>query len=660
MTTWISSGTAACALALSCLLSATSSCADQPPSARLRILETTDIHANALDYDFYKDAPTTRFGLVRTANLIHQARAEEQNVLLVDNGDLLQGSPMGDWQAAQGLQPDGRAHSVYQIMNALGYDLGTLGNHDFNYGLDYQKTALAGARFPVICSNVLNTATGKPLIKPWLLKTMQIKDSTGREHALKVGFLGFVPPQIMEWDHRHLAGKIKVQDIIKTARTLVPRLKEEGAEVIVVLAHSGLGSTPYHPMAENTVYNLSTVPGIDAIAFGHSHSVFPSDDYANLAGVDSARGTINGVPAVMAGRWGSHLGVIDLTLEQRRNRWHVVQGRAQARPIMTADGTPLVEADHALAKKLADEKARTRAFLDVEVGRSDTPLYSFLSLVQDDATTQIVNQAQIDYVQKLSENKPELQGLPILAAAAPFKAGGRHNNPENYTTVEEGVLTRRNVSDLYLYPNTLVVLKVTGSDVKEWLERSAGLFNQIDIHSSRPQQLINWAQFRTYNFDVIDGVSYSIDVSQPSRYDGDGKLIHPAAHRIKQLRWKGKPVRADQSFLLATNNYRAWGGGHFPGTGETRVLVAAPDETRQILADYVARVSKAQGQVRTSADHNWKLAPLHTKTRLDVRFETAPSTLAADFIKKHALHPVQTVGTDKEGFALYRIDLTQG
>lgn len=175
-------------------------------------------------------------------------------------------------------------------------------------------------------------------------------------------------------------------------------------------------------------------------------------------------------------------------------------------------------------------------------------MYNFLALVQDDPTVQVVNMAQKAYAEHYIQGDPDLANLPVLSAAAPFKVGGRKNDPASYVEVEKGQLTFRNAADLYLYPNTLVVVKATGKEVKEWLECSAGQFNQIDPHSSKPQSLINWDGFRTYNFDVIDGVDYQIDVTQPAKYDGECQAINPQAERIKNLTFNGKAIDPNATF----------------------------------------------------------------------------------------------------------------
>ena len=138
-----------------------------------------------------------------------------------------------------------------------------------------------------------------------------------------MGYIGFVPPQIMVWDKKNLEGKVFAEDITETAKKLVPQMKKEGADVIVAIPHSGISTDPYKLGAENSVYYLTEVEGIDAIAFGHSHAVFPGKDFAKLQGVDNAKGTINGVTAVMPGRWGSHVGVMDLMLKEKDGKWQV-------------------------------------------------------------------------------------------------------------------------------------------------------------------------------------------------------------------------------------------------------------------------------------------------------------------------------------------------
>jgi 2',3'-cyclic-nucleotide 2'-phosphodiesterase/3'-nucleotidase len=259
----------------------------------------------------------------------------------------------------------------------------------------------------------------------------------------------------------------------------------------------------------------------------------------------------------------------------------------------------------------------------------------------DDPSVQIVNQAQTWYTERAVEGT-EYEGLPILSAAAPFKAGGR-GGAEYYTDIPAGTLAVKNVADLYIYPNTLKVVKLTGAQVKEWLERSAGQFNRIT--PGNPNQPLLNEDFRSYNFDVIDGVNYEIDLSQPSKYDADGNLINENAERIVNLEYNGEPVTGDQEFLVATNNYRASGGGAFPGLDGSNIVIDSPDENRQIIIDYLTETET----VNPSADDNWSFTDLPGD--VTATFESAAA--AQEALPEDA--PVTFAGPSGEGFGTYQI-----
>ncbi len=623
-----------------------------------RVIETTDLHGNMMDYDYYQDKGTDQFGLTRTANLIHQARQQVLNSVLVDNGDIIQGSPMADYMASKGIKK-GEIHSVYKALNSLKYDVGNLGNHEFNYGLDYLKLSIAGASFPYINANVFDAKTGQPYFRQYIILDKKVTDRDGKEQVLKIGYIGFVPPQITQWDKANLKGKVITKDITEIAKQLVPQMRKEGADIVIAIPHSGVSADPYKAMAENSVYYLSEVKGIDAIMFGHSHGVFPSKDFASLPNTSIEHGTINGVPAVMPGQWGSHVGIVDLVLNDDTGKWVVTSGKAEARPIYDKKNKKaVVNTDQDLVAILAEDHEHTRQFVSKPTGKTSVDINSFLSMVQDDISLQLINDAQRNYTKKYIQGDPDLADLPILSAVAPFKAGGRKNDPEAYVDVKKGDLTFRNISDIYYYPNTLVVLKVTGEEVKEWLECGAGVFNQIDTHSTKPQALINWDTYRPYYFDVIDGINYQIDITKPARYNIDCKLVNPNSHRIVNLTWQGKTIDPKQTFLIAANNYRAY-GGKYAGTGEEHVAFASPDEVRVVLANYIIEQTRKHGHINPKVDNNWRFTPIKADKPLDIRVETSPSETAKLYIQKHAQYPMTYIGNDELGFAIYKIDLTK-
>ncbi|MBB4844009.1 2',3'-cyclic-nucleotide 2'-phosphodiesterase/3'-nucleotidase [Paucibacter oligotrophus] len=606
----------------------------QDSRLKLRLMQTSDLHMNLLNYDYYQDRPTEEYGLARTLTLIQQARGQVANSLLFDNGDLLQGNPLGDLVARIKPLAPGQTHPAYKVLNLLQVDAANIGNHEFNYGLPFLRQALSGAGFPYVNANVMRAeAAGKArhAFTPYVLLERQFKDEAGKTQRLKIGVIGFVPPQIMQWDRPLLAGRVRAEDMVETARRLVPRMRREGADLVIAIAHSGFEKTPQGRLAENTVAELAQVPGIDALLFGHAHAEFPGPQFADYPGVDAQRGRIHGVPAVMPGRWGDHLGIIDLELQRagKSRRWTLSHSQAQLRPIFDRQTRrALVEADPLVAHVIAQEHADTLAHVRAQLGLTPTPIHSYFAQVLDEASVRIVARAQLAYLERAVQGTA-FEGLPLLAAAAPFKAGGRQGW-SHYTDIPAGPLAIKHVADLYVYPNTLKVLKLRGSQIREWLEMSAGQFRHIDAQGPAAQDLLA-PEFRAYNFDSLRGresyrlngqelkapeLSYEIDVSVPARYDAEGRRSESTAWRIRNLRFRGQPLDAQAEFLVATNNYRASGGGNFPGLGASQIVIDSPDENRQALASYLAQMS---GKAEPPPQAAWRILPV---PGVSLRFES--------------------------------------
>ena len=578
----------------------------------VRILATTDLHTNLVNYDYYQDKPVETLGLAKTAVLIEKAKKENPNVLLVDNGDTIQGTPLGTYKAIVDPVEKGEQHPMYAALQALGFEAGTLGNHEFNYGLDYLNRVIETAGMPLVNANVLDPATGKFIYQPYKIIEKTFTDTQGRLTTVKIGVTGIVPPQILNWDKANLEGKVVVRDSVEAIRDIIPEMRKAGADITLVLSHSGIGDDKYEKGEENEGYQIASLPGVDAVVTGHSHAEFPSGNgtgfYEKYPGVDGVNGKINGTPVTMAGKYGDHLGVIDLKLNYTDGKWKVTDSKGSIRKVDTKSNV----ADQRVIDIAKESHQGTINYVRQQVGITTAPITSYFSLVKDDPSVQIVNNAQLWYAKQELAGTPEAN-LPILSAAAPFKAGTR-GDATAYTDIPAGPIAIKNVADLYLYDNVTAILKVNGAQLKEWLEMSAGQFNTIDPNNNQPQNLVN-TDYRTYNFDVIDGVTYEFDITQPNKYDREGKLANPNASRVRNLKYQGKEIDPNQEFIVVTNNYRS--NGNFPGVREASLNRLLNLENRQAIINYILAVKN----INPSADQNWHFAD--TIKGLDLRFLTA-------------------------------------
>jgi 2',3'-cyclic-nucleotide 2'-phosphodiesterase/3'-nucleotidase len=623
----------------------------------LAILETTDVHSNILSYDYYKQKDDPSFGYERLATLIRQARKEFPNTVLFDSGDTIQGSVLADYQAM--VKPVGcdTELGIYKAMDAVGYDGGTAGNHEFNYGLPFlaqvTNTAMnvdgvtakqcAGPKFPLVLSNVYSARDGKPIFKPWTIvtKTVDAKNADGKivPTTLKIAIIGFTPPPILDWDKRNLQGKVTVDGVVEAANRFMPEVLAQKPDLVVAILHGGLNTAPYTPQMENGGWYLAGVPGIDALLLGHSHTEFPGPRYAGMKDVDAKRGIVRGVPAVMGGFFGKDLGVINMTLKRDGSRWVVEKDKShsEVRPICPKKNE-CVAPDPTIAPTVQEAHEAAIAYVNTPIGATDHNLTSYFADEGNMSALAVVNAAQIDYARdELSRTHPEWKDVPVISAASAFRTG--FSGPDDFTDVATGPMTIRNAADLYFYPNTLAAVKIDGAGVKAWLEKSATRFNQIDPSKEGEQPLIG--TFPGYNFDQIQGgVTYTIDVTKPE------------GERIGNLRYKGKPLKADQAFIVVSNSYRANGGGDFPGMDGKSVVLNAPDGNREVVIKWVeAKKALTRKDVEKAS---WHFAPVRTKG--PVTFTTASGK---DGVAKEQGLPIRQLRDNGDGTAVYAIDLSK-
>lgn len=618
-----------------------------PGRFRLRIMATSDLHGHILPHDYAADRPAPSVGLARTANLITAARAEEPNCLLVDNGDFLEGTPLGELASLNGNLGAGDIHPVVAAMNAIGYDAAAVGNHEFSFGVPFLERALADAAFPTLCANALRRKGPRPtddqLFHPaTLLLTRRLHNTMGEAADVRIGLIGLLPPQVTTWEKGNLQGHIVTRDILEAATDWTAHLRAAGADLILALCHSGIGDSLHVPDMENAAIPLARLPGIDALIAGHVHMAFPGSGIPATAEIDPIRGSLCGKPAVMAGYRGSHLGIIDLDLATDGHRWTLRDFNCEARAISAhrapQAATAPVAIDPRVEQAVAPGHAATLAFIRRPIGLSDRPMHSYFARLADSAALDLIHQAQLDWLSRVVSGGDHAH-LPRLSAASPFKSGDRAG-PDNFTDIPAGQIVLRHITDLYTFPNSIRALVITGQMLSDWLERSAAQFRTLEPGTC-DQPLIN-PQAPAYNFDVISGVSYQIDPTVPPRFDQVGRLLDPHAHRLRDLRHNGTPVAPGDLFTIATNDFRAAGGGGFPGLGEARLLAAPSCLTRDILRRYIEN----RTLLHPRNPHQWGIAPLPPET--GGWFDTGPG--ARTHTDEMAALGITPIGTTDDGF----------
>lgn len=613
---------------------------DRPPAelgeiAVLRLLATTDMHMKLLPHDYLADRSCARGSLAQVASLVERHRRRVPNTLLVDNGDFLQGNPLADVAATW----TARGHPAIAAMNLMGYDAAALGNHDFAFGLDVLRSVARQARFPLLAANL--RIKGRSEFAPYVIRTRHVLTESGRRATLRIGIVGFLPPQTIAWN-RELSDRVACDDILATARRIVPYMRAKGADLVIALAHSGISAERDTPGAENAAADLGQVEGIDAIVAGHTHEVFPGP-VATASHIDMARGTLGGTPAVMPGFGGSHLGIIDLRLVQdQAGAWRVSRATARCEAVGGADLPPAP----AILRTVAPVHRSTVAQMGTRIAFSDQRITSYFTLIGYDPALTLVNMAQRWFVRK-SLQGTAFEGVPVLSAAAPFRAGGR-GGPLHYTDVEPGRLRLSSLNDIYSFSNRLCALPISGAEVRNWLERSASLFNRLE--PGRTDQALANPRFPPYQFDVLCDLGWQIDLSAPAAFLADGTPT--GGSRIRDLTWRGRPVRDDDRFVVATNGYRQADCGLFATllAGRPSVLPGSP-LARDILRNYLRR----RRRLSVDARPGWAFAPLSGASAM---FETGPQGIGQMPRAAAACgRRLEYLGQNDDGFALMRLYL---
>ncbi|WGL60661.1 bifunctional 2',3'-cyclic-nucleotide 2'-phosphodiesterase/3'-nucleotidase [Pigmentibacter sp. JX0631] len=568
---------------------------------QLAILETSDLHCSILPYDYYSDKKSDFFGLAKTASLIKKYRKLFPHSLLVDNGDLIQGNALSDYLKQFKVIDSKTIHPIIDVMNFLEYDIATVGNHDFNYGIEFLKKVTNQANFPYINSNIfLKNPKNKNLKGESLFpKSFIIEKKFNANDKIKIGFLGMAPPQILIWDKHVLDNKIIIDDIVEAATKTAKELKKSGADIVIALAHSGILPVKYIKNSENAVYKLSKIKEIDAIFSGHAHNIFPGGkvyDQKEKFKIDNVTGKINNKPVVMPGALGSHLGVIIFKLEKLKKSWKIKETFTELPNVRN------VEEDSKIVSLVAKHNVKVLEYIRAKVGKTQIHFHSWFSTIECSYASQFIQKIAIEYVKnKLTETK--WKNLPIICSFAPLNTG---SHGSAYINISKGDLAIKDICNLYPYDNEIKVLLINKTQIKEWLEFACQAFQQIKSSDLDEINIIN-PLFPSFNFDCIYGLTYEIDLTQP------------IGSRIINLLYQGKEIKKFQKFAIITNNYRAAGGGNFPNVTKLKIIY----DTTKLYRDIIINKVKNIKEINFELEQNWKIKQLQSTVKQKIFFESS-------------------------------------
>ncbi|HET9581937.1 MAG TPA: 5'-nucleotidase C-terminal domain-containing protein [Gemmatimonadota bacterium] len=520
-------------------------------TVRLVLLGTTDVHGRLVPWDYYAGTEEDR-GLARVATLVDSIRQAEPSVILLDSGDLLQGNPLDYFY---GVVEPADIHPVIRAMNLLGYDAAVLGNHEFNYGLSALDRALEDAGFPFLGGNVFVAGTDSLRWPGWTVV---------ERGGARVAILGLTTPGSAIWDRHHVEGKLEFRDLVASAERLWPQV-QTASDVQVAILHSGMGPGSSYDEAstgvpeENAGRRLAeALPGLDVVFLGHSHLDIPAD-------------SVNGVLFTQAGKWAEALAVAEVTLVREDGVWRVAERRARTIPTV---GVP---PDPAFLAVLEPYHERVVAYVADTIGWTPDEWPAARARLEDTPILDLIQRVQLDAT-----------GADLSAAAA-FVTDAR---------LGPGPITVADAASVYVYDNTLKAIEITGRQLKDYLEYSARYFHRVDT-GGRPVDAagddLAVDSVPGYNYDVVAGVEYAID------------LTEPLGSRIEGLTYRGAPVGDAETFTLAINNYRQAGGGGFAMITGAPVVYDRGEEIRRLLIDWIA----ARDTIREADvfEPSWRLLP---------------------------------------------------
>lgn len=518
--------------------------------SKVMVLLTSDIHGNVLPIN-YSDNSIKPSGLAKMASLIKEIRKENENNILIDNGDLIQGTPLTYYYCkidSSGINP------MVKVLNYLKYDAAVVGNHEFNYGKEILDRAVGESNFPWLGANALSIS-GKECVfgKPYIVKEFP--------EGLRVGILGITTKYIPNWEDEKHIQDIIFEDAVEVTQKWVKYLREkEKVDIVVVSYHGGFerdidtGEPIGKLTGENQAYEIcEKVKGIDVLLTGHQHKIIENK-------------TVNGILVLQPGSHGKYVGVVKLALSYI-DRWTVTAKSSQVIGVKDTDE------DEQVASLVMEYENKLQDWLDKPIGtiRGGMEIKNPLKVrLKDNPLIELFNKVQM-----------EASGAPISCTSLFV---------DEVKGIKEKV-TMRDIVSNYIYPNTLRVLKVAGRDIRLALERSACYFEKYNGKQVKSKKKEGFGAFQPYNYDMWEGIEYKLDISKEE------------GSRVVELKYEGKPMDMDGTYVIVLNNYRAAGGGEYDMFKDKPVLKDIPTDVSELIANYIIE----EEVISTNIDNNWEV-----------------------------------------------------
>ncbi|AWC33224.1 2', 3'-cyclic nucleotide 2'-phosphodiesterase [Bacillus cytotoxicus] len=518
-------------------------------TVQVNILLTSDIHGTVYPLH-YRNNESAEIGLAKIATRIQQERSQHKHVIVIDNGDFIQGTPFTYHYATYESDKD---NPMTILANYIHYDAAIIGNHEFNYGMDILNKAVSHANMPYLCANILDKRTKKPYFgKPYLIKHI--------EPNIKIAILGVTTHYIPNWEQPHHIQDLQFEDALETTKKWVSFIyKHEAPDVLVVAYHGGFerdlqSSAPTETLTgENQGFAMChEIEGIDILLTGHQHRFIENE-------------TINGVTVLQPGCNGHSLGKVQIELEQNNSRWTIKTCRSE---LLSVEDVP---ADHTLLSLVSDYEERTQKWLDQPIGTivGDMKVHDPMQVrLQDHPFIEFINKVQMDVAEV------DISCTSLFHNASP----GFPNE-----------ITMRDIVSNYIYPNTLKVIRITGQNILEALERSAEYFSLNETGEIVVTPAYIKPKPQHYNYDMWEGISYILNISKP------------VGERVVSLHYKGKPLSLTDEYDVVMNNYRASGGGNYFMYQNKPVIKDIPIDMSEIIANYILK----RKVVEATLNQNW-------------------------------------------------------